>query len=83
MLYLVTGGAGFIGSHITDRLLADGHRVRILDNFSTGKHENIPDSADVEDVDRAAVVNAFAGQRVTYCLGYGRDCGFMEDHVDL
>ena len=47
MLYLVTGGAGFIGSHITDRLLADGHRVRILDNFSTGKHENIPDSADV------------------------------------
>ena len=48
MLYLVTGGAGFIGSHITDRLLADGHRVRILDNFSTGKQENIPDSADVE-----------------------------------
>jgi len=51
MLYLVTGGAGFIGSHITDRLLADGHRVRILDNFSTGKHENIPDSADVEVVE--------------------------------
>jgi UDP-glucose 4-epimerase len=50
MLYLVTGGAGFIGSHITDRLLADGHRVRILDNFSTGKQENIPDSADVEVV---------------------------------
>jgi len=48
MRYLVTGGAGFIGSHITDRLLADGHQVRILDNFSTGKHENIPDSADVE-----------------------------------
>lgn len=51
MLYLVTGGAGFIGSHITDRLLADGHRVRILDNFSTGKHENIPDSADVEVIE--------------------------------
>ena len=48
MRYLVTGGAGFIGSHITDRLLADGHRVRILDNFSTGKRQNIPDSADVE-----------------------------------
>ncbi len=45
MLFLVTGGAGFIGSHITDRLLADGHSVRILDNFSTGKQENIPDSA--------------------------------------
>jgi len=48
MLFLVTGGAGFIGSHITDRLLADGHRVRILDNFSTGKHENIPDSDAIE-----------------------------------
>jgi len=48
MLYLVTGGAGFIGSHICDRLLADGHRVRILDDFSTGKHENIPESGDVE-----------------------------------
>jgi len=51
MLYLVTGGAGFIGSHITGRLLADGHRVRILDNFSTGKRENIPASADVEVVE--------------------------------
>lgn len=51
MLYLVTGGAGFIGSHITERLLADGHRVRILDNFSTGKQENIPDSADVEVIE--------------------------------
>lgn len=48
MLYLVTGGAGFIGSHISDRLLADGHRVRILDNFSTGNHENIPQSDNVE-----------------------------------
>ena len=48
MLYLVTGGAGFIGSHISDRLLADGHRVRILDNFSTGKRENIPQSDNIE-----------------------------------
>ena len=47
-LALVTGGAGFIGSHITERLLADGYRVRILDNFSTGKRENIPDSPLVE-----------------------------------
>ena len=51
MLFLVTGGAGFIGSHISDRLLADGHRVRILDNFSTGKHENIPLSDDVEVIE--------------------------------
>ena len=51
MLYLVTGGAGFIGSHISDRLLADGHRVRILDNFSTGKHENIPASDHIEVIE--------------------------------
>ena len=41
MKYLVTGGAGFIGSHIAQTLLTDGHHVRILDNFSTGKRENI------------------------------------------
>ena len=39
--YLVTGGAGFIGSHIAETLLKEGHRVRILDNFSTGRRENV------------------------------------------
>lgn len=37
MKYLVTGGAGFIGSHIVDRLIADGHKVIVYDNLSTGK----------------------------------------------
>lgn len=39
--YLVTGGAGFIGSHIVERLVKDGASVRVLDNFSTGKRTNI------------------------------------------
>lgn len=39
--YLVTGGAGFIGSHITEELIKRGEEVRVLDNFLTGKRENI------------------------------------------
>jgi len=39
--YLVTGGAGFIGSHIAERLVRDGHRVRVLDDFSSGKNSNL------------------------------------------
>jgi len=41
MKYLLTGGAGFIGSHLADRLLEDGHHVRVLDNLSTGRLENL------------------------------------------
>jgi len=39
--YLITGGAGFIGSHLADHLLAQGHEVHIVDNLSTGRLENI------------------------------------------
>lgn len=41
MRYLITGGAGFIGSHLADALLAAGHDVRVLDDFSTGRRANL------------------------------------------
>jgi UDP-glucose 4-epimerase len=63
-LYLVTGGAGFIGSHLADALLARGDRVRVLDNLSTGKRENLDPRATlvVGDVaDAVAVAGAMDG----------------------
>lgn len=45
--YLVTGGCGFIGSHLTERLLKDGHEVVIVDDLSTGQRENVPADAQV------------------------------------
>ena len=69
---LVTGGAGFIGSHLAERLLDVGHEVRVLDNFSTGRRENIADlggrieliEADVRDL--TAVRKATGGVDVVF-----------------
>ncbi len=74
-IYVVTGGAGFIGSHLAERLLHDGHRVRIVDNFSTGKRANIErllrfgDRLEIHEVsitDRAALPPIFAGARYVF-----------------
>jgi UDP-glucose 4-epimerase len=63
-LFLVTGGAGFIGSHLADALLADGHDVRVLDDLSTGRRDNLDPRCEllVGDVaDRALVQRAMQG----------------------
>ena len=41
LISFVTGGCGFIGSHLVDRLLAEGHTVRVIDNFTTGRPQNL------------------------------------------
>ncbi len=61
--YLVTGGCGFIGSHLSDALLAEGHAVRILDDLSTGKRANKPDEAELIEGDVADVAVVAAALR--------------------
>ena len=65
MRILVTGGAGFIGSHVADRLLADGHTVDVVDNLSTGRRERVNAAARlfVCDLRSARLDGAFAAAR--------------------
>lgn len=63
--YLVTGGAGFIGSHLVEELLRRGESVRVADNFSSGRRENVPQGVDVLEGDIAD--EAFAARAVTGC----------------
>ena len=51
MRVMVTGGAGFIGSHVVDRLIADGHSVLVVDDLSSGKRENLNPEARFEEID--------------------------------
>jgi UDP-glucose 4-epimerase len=70
MKYLVTGGAGFIGSHIAETLLEQGHTVRILDNFSTGRRENVD-----------ALTRRFDGTRLEILEGDIRDASRVNEAV--
>src|SRR5947207_1175269 len=73
---IVTGGAGFIGSHVVERLLRDGHRVTVIDNLATGRMENLAGfkgradvtfhRADISDFD--AIKPLFAGAQWAFHL---------------
>ncbi len=64
MHYLVTGGCGFIGSHLTERLLAEGHEVSVIDDLSSGKRENISPRVNliVADITEKAVFDEIIAQ---------------------
>lgn len=71
MRILVTGGAGFIGSHVAERFLADGHEVAIVDDLSTGHLENLPPEAtfyrcDIRDPELAAIFQEFRPEVVCH-----------------
>ena len=74
MRAIVTGGAGFIGSHVVDALLARGDDVLVLDDLSTGKRENLSDGAQLEVVDiREPLADRFEGAEVCFHLAAQAD----------
>jgi len=67
MKVLVTGGAGFIGSHVADELLAAGHQVVVVDNLHTGHRHNVPAGAtfyEVDITDLPALEKVFADEKI-------------------
>ncbi len=74
---VVTGGAGFIGSHLVDALLAAGRRVLVVDDLSTGRRENLPEEAELHAVDirseEAARLVAESGVDVVFHLAAQMD----------
>jgi UDP-glucose 4-epimerase len=71
---LVTGGAGFIGSNLVDRLIDEGHHVVVLDNFSTGKKENLNPKASLVEADLRDLPNL--DESIKDILFKNTDCVF-------
>ena len=88
MNYFVTGGAGFIGSNLVDRLLSDGHRVTAYDNCSTGQPEFLAEATTNDHfrliksdiLDLTALTSAMRGAEVVFHLAANADVRFGPDH---
>jgi UDP-glucose 4-epimerase len=89
MKVLVTGGAGFIGSHLVEFLLGQGHQVRVFDNFSTGKREHLKKAEqntqfslmEGDICDSSAVDRAVASQDFVFHLCDNSDIRFAAEHT--
>lgn len=81
MLVLITGGAGFVGSHIADRLLARGDKVLVIDNFSTGRRDNLTEHKNLKVVEAtiadkkivSSVVAEFKPELIVHCAASYKD----------
>src|SRR5580765_7564792 len=88
-MYLVTGGAGFIGSHIVEKLVAMGEKVRVLDNLSFGNRANLDGMEDKLEflsgdlLDGAAMAKAMQGVQVVFHQAALRSVPFSVDNPTL
>ncbi|MCC6780255.1 MAG: NAD-dependent epimerase/dehydratase family protein [Hyphomicrobiales bacterium] len=86
MRVLVTGGAGFIGSHIVDLLLAQGHTPLVVDDLSSGKRSNLPDDVelvvmDIRDPQLIEVAASFRPDAISHCAAQASVAVSMKEPV--
>ncbi|HLH74497.1 MAG TPA: NAD-dependent epimerase/dehydratase family protein [Chloroflexota bacterium] len=87
MHVLITGGAGFIGSHLADALVAAGDRVTVVDNLSRGDRRNVPvaatfENADVADEEIITVIGRYQPDAVVHCAAQASVVGSMARPLD-
>ncbi|TAF65991.1 MAG: NAD-dependent epimerase/dehydratase family protein [Cytophagales bacterium] len=89
MKILITGGAGFVGSHLTDRLLAEGHQILVIDNYQTGRRDNLKPHQNLQIVEGTIadkelvnqLFNDFLPEQVVHAAASYKDPNAFEEDV--